>query len=298
MYVGRSDSGARKDNSNSGKNGDKTDPYRCQWTVIAGDSNNRNAFQAWQNTEMKYMTKVGPKQRRAYRAERTPMLYSKCSNGHRCEIRWSDQEMVLLTSPSGPPQNNNNNENKSDAYAPPACHIVTSKFLIDQDFSLKRLTDNIANTTYCGSEFKPYATKKLPAAYQKPAMPDSIWFSGGFWALQGKPRTNCTARFPDVTKTLTGWRDKHNIRVVWQTLFPINSHESVSNKMIDWDYRCQKNQGSRFGLEVADIYSLIKPGMPSVMHDYHIVDGMLLTHQYMDRFLGGWETYLAPLLEQ
>jgi hypothetical protein len=94
------------------------------------------------------------------------------------------------------------------------------------------------------------------------------------------------------------WKQNKAIkRVVWQTAFEVNYHFEFNNTIVNWDYQCQKKLASQYGIELADIYTIVHAiGPRNAVNpgDCHLVNKQhLIPHQYMDRCCGGWESYLS-----
>ncbi|CAB9503471.1 expressed unknown protein [Seminavis robusta] len=246
----------------------------CQWTVVAGDSNNRMAFEGWVGLEKRI--KDG---RIIHQANRSAMQYEYSNTGHHCNLRWADKELLIIFPDASSYQHK--------------CHIISSRFMIDQRQSLARLRANLTNSSYCGSELQPIP---LPNGYERPPQPDMVWYTHGFWALHKEKRTDCNERFGHVVDAMLEW--KHRIkRVIWQTAFEINYHAEFDNSIIEWDYKCQKKLASQNGIELADIFTIVHAADRSKAVQYkdcHLNPGQyLIAHQYMDRCCGGWENYLG-----
>ena len=278
------------DTTHAGKNM----PQVCQWTLIAGDSNNRNSVNRWIELEEE------KKQRTILQAVWT----RKNDSGNNkksgdCKRWWADQEFVLLSSPN----NNNNNNNSTETKEDPAaafCHIVTSRFLTHQH-EVERLAANITNST---SSFCPgwELSNPLPDVYRRPPMPDTLWLSHGFWRLpnRGNHTRNltCSTRFAPVVKALVKWKPVVP-SVTWQTLFPIQAHPTITNAYIDWDYQCQMETARKYGLgndTVEDVYSYVQPRVAQEVErgSFHFPEpSTLLLKRYLRKCCGGWGSYFS-----
>jgi hypothetical protein len=262
----------------------QVDQKYCQWTVVAGDSNNRMAFEEWEILERKFRDG-----RSVHEANRSASQYAIASSGHKCQQRWADKEMLIVHPPTS-------TTTEKSSLNLPRCHIVSSKFMIDQHNSVQRLRTNMTNSSYCGSEL---ASLPLPEGYKRPPQPDMIWYSAGFWALHKEQRASCRERFGHVVEALMEWKrnEKGIKRVVWQTAFEVNYHFEFNNSIIKWDYQCQKKLASQYGIELADIYTIVHAvGSKNAVYpgDCHLMrHKLLIPHQYLDRCCGGWESYLG-----
>jgi len=253
--------------------------------MIIGDSNNRNAFEEWYNVETMLSQKEVSQNRRV--VLRKPK--DSVNNNTDCDPRWSDQEMILLTESS-----NNDDTSASDS----SCHIVSLKFSKNQDASIQRLVDNIHDTEDChDNNDNNHSSTMLPQKWQRPHHPNLIWFSTGFWELQNQQGTTCEKRFERVTNALDHWQ-QHKARIIWQSLFPINSHPEINNAMIEWDYKCQKKVATRHGIQVADLYSTVQlAGVQKAVDTFHLTRyERFLLRPLLDACCGGWEDYLGANL--
>jgi len=285
----------------------------CQWTVIMGDSNNRNSYSRWLDAERRYTSTalggIGTQGSRiVISAVRSPLLYDKAGDsGHKCEGRWSDQEMLILT-----PLDDSASEEQQQQYS---CHIVTSKFSIDQRVSLHKYRTNMHNTSYCGSDLSnplQMLSQKYPDVvannkpFQRPSRPDVYWFSTGFWHVHSTNRSGspygelCESRFAPQVEALKEWQhaktwDDQKPHVHWQTLFPIVSHPLVKNDMITWDYQCQKHLAHKHHLPIIDMYDRVTTdGTRKIVTDYHLQPAAydrIFVRAYWDKCCGGWEHY-------
>lgn len=262
----------------------------CKWTLILGDSNNRNAFVEWERLETKLANFTTQQQRRAV-LKAPDGSHSKngavaTADDQSCDERWYDREMVIL-----------NQEKDSET----TCHVVSFKFLRDQDVSVQRLLrgNNLHSQQYCVGGTIITATQHHDVYFQqlqwkRPIQPHLIWFSTGFWELAQQKQDDCDQRFELVVQAIQQWR-LQGIRVIWQSLFPINSHPEITNRHIDRDYRCQKQVASQQGIEMADVYKPIQSmGVRKVVNTYHLNDYMYERHfvqPLLDVCCGGWENY-------
>ena len=131
-------------------------------------------------------------------------------------------------------------------------------------------------------------------SWQRPARPNLIWFSTGFWQLERQNQRDCEERFQLALQAIQHWRSL-GIRVVWQSLFSINQHDKITNAQIDWDYHCQKLLTSQNAIEMVDIYRTIQlMGVRKVVNTYHLNAGnyeRIVVQPLLDLCCGGWEQY-------
>ena len=230
----------------------------CHWTVLAGDSNTRGVFRYWEQVlqeqnftvvNLHRLGKLPPKPDIDDWEIQKNMLdcfYRRSTQQDTFE-HYTDHE--LLAKRNG------------------KCFIMSQKFLLSQD-AIGRLVTNMSSTKFCGTHLD-----RLPKAFVRPAQPDAIWFSHGFWTLPGQGGStiegmDCSTRFTEVVEGLKAWQAA-KIPFKWQTLFRINHHWQIKNKYLEWDHECHLKTAAQHNLPIFDLYPHINPSEDIFWQDYH-----------------------------
>jgi len=243
---------------------------KCSWLLLAGDSNTRivAAFVMRKHEAYYNVTNVLTAQRSQPMQEwqQQQQHLKKQQQLHMpmdCGPTWADREWVVM---------------EGDGTSSGSCHIVTQRFLRNQD-EIHRLATNINDGTYVNCN----TTLNDPLAdvdeYVRPAMPDVIWFSHGLWNLpnggSNSSGLTCQDRFRDVVPALTAWSSmKDRVgrprKVVWQTNFPILGHSTIRNEYLEWEVQCQRNLARDAGIDLYDLDGIVRPRFPESVEVYHI----------------------------
>ena len=278
----------------------------CQWIVLAGDSNTRGAYYGWQELEMERNhskvvqaewknTTIKPSTTHDDTNSKTNKSTRK-RNLLDCTAstwRWVDNEMALVSTPAS-------------SQGAQTCRIVTFKFLTNQHSEINRLSNLLQHSShYCpGYELENI----VPPGFFRPAIPDSIYLSHGFWGLpmQGFNATStsgggnildCATRFQPHINMIKSWMDQSIKSISWQTLFPVNEHPTVTNDYLAWDYHCQLEQAKQHGLSdiIVDMYNIVEPRMEELIrpNNYHFKDYKISVETFLSRCCGGWDAYFG-----
>lgn len=245
---------------------DQSSINNCQWTVITGDSNNRNAFAKWIDLEQQ---DPSSQIRKAQRAK----------GNSTCSWWWADDEIVVWRGQH--------------------CHIVTLKFIAKPSKDIPKLYRLLDfSNPHCPK--KELRTPALPSNYQRPAFPTTLWFSHGLWELPNQgvltsemlSDTYCSKRFASHIEVMNFYKSK-GVRLVWQTLFPVNHHPTIRNSYLKWDYRCQLHMAQKHGLAVRDLYKRVHGRASKLVepNNFHLKDGAFLLRYYLKMCCGGWDSY-------
>lgn len=233
------------------------DATLCSWTVIAGDSNNREMYYKWVGLEK------GSKEKLVLEAVREgnitlpeetvvpnqDAIDEGALAGISCSPtdveRYEDHEIVVI----------NESSNTS------SCHIISHKFFNHQQEIRRLVKRGMMHSDFCGTSLSdPLMSDVVANNYRRPPFPNTLWFSHGLWNLpnnggQHSKGLNCTTRFQAVVDAINTWRATTNMtKIVWQTLFRVHYHPTISNDYLDWDVTCQKETAAQLNIEVFDLH--------------------------------------------
>jgi hypothetical protein len=272
----------------------------CQWTALVGDSNVRELFYTWQRKEFE-LSRLTPERefimrKRTGKLPKNPppaeewspenfecylTIQKKTAKENHATKRevtdywYMDHEIIIL--PSGNSTNTTTSTTTTTTARPPRhgrCHIISQYFVFSQEGAQRLKQRGWKNSNFCGVRYQT-ERKALPAGFKRPSQPDFVWFSHGLWNLPNEGRNavnlNCTHRFEGIVPVLKEWQNQGSAKVVWQTLFPVVSHPSITNEYIEWDYQCQLETAKLHQIPVVDIYRRVQPSPEDwlLWMDYH-----------------------------